>query len=224
MRKIIWDRSGMFTGLIEAVCEVKSMSPGTGAGGGSLVVDLGELAQDCKLGDSIAVSGACLTITRMEGTTATFGLSPETLERSTLPTLKPPARVNIERAMKPTDRFGGHIVQGHVDGTGTIRSVRRMGGFADIEFAAGELLEQMVPKGSVAIDGVSLTIAGIGPESFWVAAIPETLNRTTLGDAQTGGRVNIEVDILVKIVRRRLEAIVPPQQPLTMERLKQMGF
>ena len=215
----------MFTGLIEAVCEVKSMSSGTASGGGSLVVDLGELARDCKLGDSIAVSGACLTVTRLDGAVATFGLSPETLAKSTLATLRPPAKVNIERAMKPTDRFGGHIVQGHVDGTGTIRSVRKVGKFADIEFAAAaELLEQMVPKGSVAIDGVSLTIAGIGPESFRVAAIPETLNRTTLGDARTGGRVNIEVDILVKIVRRQLAAIVPPQQSLTMERLKQMGF
>ncbi len=223
--EIIWDRSGMFTGLIEAVCEVKSITAGAAAGGGSLVVDLGELAHDCKLGDSVAVSGACLTVTRLAGAVATFGLSPETLAKSTLATLRPPAKVNIERAMKPTDRFGGHIVQGHVDGTGTIRSVKEVGEFADIEFAAApELLEQMVPKGSVAIDGVSLTIAGIGPESFRVAAIPETLNRTTLGDAYTGRRVNLEVDILVKIVRRQLEAMGPQKQPLTTERLRQMGY
>ncbi len=215
----------MFTGLIEAVCEVKSISSGGVPGGGSLVVDLGELAQDCRVGDSIAVSGACLTITRLQGSAATFGLSPETRAKSTLATLRPSAKVNIERAMKPTDRFGGHIVQGHVDGTGTIRSIKRLGEFADIEFAAApELLEQMVPKGSVAVDGVSLTIAGIGPESFRVAVIPETLNRTTLGDACTGRRVNLEVDILVKIVRRRLEAIVPQKQPLTVERLQQMGY
>lgn len=215
----------MFTGLIEAVCDVKSMSAGTAPGGGSLVVDLGELAQDCRLGESIAVSGACLTITRLQGTAATFGLSPETRAKSTFATLRPPAKVNIERAMKPTDRFGGHIVQGHVDGTGTIRSIKRLGEFADIEFtAAPELLEQMVPKGSVAVDGVSLTIAGIGPEGFRVAVIPETLNRTTLGDACTGRRVNLEVDILVKIVRRQLEAIAPQKQPLTVERLQQMGY
>ncbi len=215
----------MFTGLIEAVCEVKSISTGAVPGGGSLVVDLGELAQDCRVGDSIAVSGACLTITRLQAPAATFGLSPETRAKSTLATLRPPAKVNIERAMKPTDRFGGHMVQGHVDGTGTIRSVKRLGEFADIEFAAApELLEQMVPKGSVAVDGVSLTIAGIGPESFRVAVIPETLNRTTLGDACAGRRVNLEVDILVKIVRRRLEAIVPQKPPLTVERLQQMGY
>ncbi|MCX5647057.1 MAG: riboflavin synthase [Phycisphaerae bacterium] len=214
----------MFTGLIEAICDVKSVSPGT-ASGGSLVVDLGGLAQDCKTGDSIAVGGVCLTITRLQGTAATFGLSPETLERSTLGTLRPASRVNIERAMRPADRLGGHIVQGHVDGIGTVKAVRRHGEFADIEFAVGpELLEQMVVKGSVAVDGVSLTVAGIGPDSFWVAAIPETLNRTTLGNAYIGGRVNIEIDILVKIVRRQLEAILPQKQSLTVERLKQMGF
>jgi len=214
----------MFTGLIEAVCEVKSVAPGAGSGG-SLVVDLGELAGDCRTGDSIAVSGVCLTVTRLQGALATFGLSPETLSKSTLGALRPPVRVNIERAMRPTDRFGGHIVQGHADGVGTIRAVKRLGEFADIELdAEPELLDQMVPKGSVAVDGVSLTIAGIGPGGFRIAAIPETLNRTTLGNAYTGGRVNIEVDILVKIVRRQLEAIVPKQQPLTVERLRQMGF
>jgi riboflavin synthase len=213
----------MFTGLIEAVCEVKSVSPGTA--GGALVVDLGGLAEDCRTGDSIAVSGVCLTVTALQGTVATFGLSPETLAKSTLGMLRPPARVNVERAMKATDRFGGHIVQGHVDGIGTVQTVKRLGEFADIEFdAEPPLLKQMVPKGSVAIDGVSLTIAGIGPGGFRVAAIPETLNQTTLGHADRGRRVNIEVDILVKIVRRQLEAILPQQPPLTMERLKQMGF
>jgi riboflavin synthase len=214
----------MFTGLIEAVCEVKSASSDT-ASGGTLVVDLDGLAGDCKIGDSIAVSGVCLTVTRLQGAVATFGLSPETLAKSTLGMLRPPARVNIERAMKPTDRFGGHIVQGHVDGIGTVDVVKRLGEFADIEFnAEPQLLEQMVPKGSVAVDGVSLTIAGIGAGGFRIAAIPETLNRTTLGSAYKGGRVNIEVDVLVKIVRRQLEAILPKQPPLTVERLKQMGF
>jgi riboflavin synthase len=214
----------MFTGLIEAVCEVKSVSPGAAAGG-SLVVELGELARDCRTGDSIAVSGVCLTVTKLQGTAATFGLSPETLERSTLGRLRPAAKVNIERAMRPTDRLGGHIVQGHVDGIGAVKAVKRLGEFADIEFAVGsELLEQMVPKGSVAVDGMSLTVAEIGPDGFRVAAIPETLNRTTLGNAYTGGRVNIETDVLVKIVRRQLEAILPQKQSLTVDRLKQMGY
>jgi riboflavin synthase len=214
----------MFTGLIEAVCEVKSVTPG-GSEGGSLAVDLGELARDCRLGDSIALSGVCLTVTRLQGPVATFGLSPETLERSSLATLRPGSKVNIERAMKATDRFGGHIVQGHIDGVGTVRSVKTLGEFAELEFAVDrELLDQMVIKGSVAVDGVSLTIAGFGAGSFRVAAIPETLNRTTLGDAYAGRRVNFEVDILVKIVRRQLEVLLPAQQPLTVERLRQMGF
>ncbi len=214
----------MFTGLIEAVCEVKSVAPGASQGG-SLAVDLGELAGDCRLGDSVAVSGVCLTVTRLQGSLATFGLSPETLERSSLANLRPGSRVNIERAMKATDRFGGHIVQGHIDGVGAVRSVKTLGEFAEVEFAVDrELLDQMVPKGSVAVDGVSLTIAGLGAGGFRIAAIPETLNRTTLGSAYEGRRVNIEVDILVKIVRRQLEVLLPSQQPLTVDRLRQMGF
>ncbi len=215
----------MFTGLIEGVCEVKSVAVTGASGGGSVTVDLGSLAEGCRLGDSIAISGVCLTVVRLDGTAATFSMSPETMGKSTLATLRPPAKVNVERAMKATDRFGGHIVQGHVDGISSVQAVKRLGEFADIEFAAGpELLEQMVPKGSVAVDGVSLTVAGLGPQSFRIAAIPETLARTTLGGTRTGTRVNIEIDILVKIVRRQLEAMMPQQQPLTVERLRQMGF
>lgn len=214
----------MFTGLIEAICDVKSVAPGNSSGG-SLAVDLGGLAAECRTGDSIAISGVCLTVTKLQGTVATFGLSPETLERSTLGALRTGSKVNIERAMRPSDRLGGHIVQGHVDGLGTVKAVKRLGEFADIEFAVGpELLEQMVLKGSVAVNGVSLTIAGLDTSGFRVAAIPETLNRTTLGNAYIGERVNIETDILVKIVRRQLETILPSKQGLTAERLRQMGY
>lgn len=214
----------MFTGLIEGVGQVRSVWPG-GASGGSLVVDLGALADGCKPGDSIAVSGACLTVGQLDGALASFALSAETLAKSTLSGLKPQAKVNLERAMKATDRFGGHFVQGHVDGTGRVRAVKKAGEFADIEFgAATDLLEQMVAKGSVAIDGVSLTLAALGAESFRVAAIPETLARTTLGQARMGDRVNIEIDVIVKIVRRQLEAMLPQQGQLTVESLRQMGF
>ncbi len=215
----------MFTGLIEGLGEVKWTRLGGASGGGALGVDLGALASDCKLGDSVAVSGACLTVTNFSGTVATFALSSETLAKSTLSVLKPLSKVNLERAMKATDRFGGHFVQGHVDGTGQVRAVKKAGEFADIEFSAEpDLLGQMVSKGSVAVDGVSLTIAGLGPESFRVAAIPETLGRTTLGAVRIGERVNVEIDIIVKVVRRQLEAIAGPQGQLTVESLRRMGF
>ncbi|MDI9432660.1 MAG: riboflavin synthase [Planctomycetota bacterium] len=215
----------MFTGLIESVCQVKSLSAGRASEGGALAVDLGALAEGVRLGDSIAINGACLTVTRLEGAVATFALSPETLAKSTLAMLKSSSRVNVERAMLATDRFGGHMVQGHVDGVGTVRAVKKLGEFADIEFgASAELLDQMVPKGSVAIDGVSLTIAEVGSAGFRVAAIPETLGRTTLGSARIGDKVNVEIDVIVKVVRRQLENILPKDESLTVERLRQMGF
>jgi len=215
----------MFTGLIESVCQVKSLSAGRASNGGALAVDLGALAEGVRLGDSIAINGACLTVTRLEGAVATFALSPETLAKSTLAMLKSSSRVNVERAMLATDRFGGHMVQGHVDGVGTVRAVKKLGEFADIEFgASAELLDQMVPKGSVAIDGVSLTIAEVGSAGFRVAAIPETLGRTTLGSARIGDKVNVEIDVIVKVVRRQLENILPKYESLTVERLRQMGF
>ncbi|MDI6448460.1 riboflavin synthase [Anaerobaca lacustris] len=215
----------MFTGLIESVCQVRALSVGRASEGGTLAVDLAALADGVRLGDSIAINGACLTVTRLEGAVATFALSGETLAKSTLAILKPSSRVNVERAMPATGRFGGHMVQGHVDGVGTVRAVKKLGEFADIEFGAPvELLEQMVPKGSVAIDGVSLTIAEVGSAGFRVAAIPETLGRTTLGSARIGDKVNVEIDVIVKVVRRQLETLLPTDGPLTVERLRQMGF
>ncbi len=215
----------MFTGLIESVCQVRALSVGRASEGGTLAVDLGALAHSTRLGDSIAINGACLTVTRLEGAVATFALSGETLAKSTLAMLKPSSKVNVERAMPATGRFGGHMVQGHVDGIGTVRAVKTLGEFADIEFgASAELLDQMVPKGSVAIDGVSLTIAEVGNAGFRVAAIPETLGRTTLGSARIGDKVNVEIDVIVKVVRRQLENILPKDSPLTVESLRQMGF
>ena len=117
-----FDPIGMFTGLVEAVCEVKGLSL-SGAKGGSLTVDLGSLAKDCREGDSIAVSGVCLTVTRLAGSVATFGVSPETLARSTLSKVRTGSKVNIERAMPANGRFGGHLVQGHVDGTARIAAI-----------------------------------------------------------------------------------------------------
>ena len=119
----------MFTGLIETICSVRSVSRQAGTGGSSLTIDLGGLANECKLGDSIAINGVCLTITRLEGSLASFNISAETLGKSTLGTLTSSSVVNIERAIKPTDRFGGHFVLGHVDGTATIKAIEKQNGF-----------------------------------------------------------------------------------------------
>jgi len=213
----------MFTGLIETTCSVKSVRQS--ADSTLLTVDLGELASENEIGDSVAVSGVCLTVAGIEGALVSFDVSAETLAKSTLGKLQPGSQVNIERAMKATDRFGGHFVQGHIDGTATIAAITRHGEFADIRFAAeAELLDAMVAKGSVAVDGISLTIANIDQNGFTIAIIPETLKRTTLGKARIGDSVNIETDIIVKTIKRQLENILPKKEPLTAERLRQLGF
>jgi len=213
----------MFTGLIEAVCTVKSVRRSENTM--LLSIDLGGLAGDGRIGDSIAINGACLTIARLEGGLATFELSGETLARSTLGKLKPSSQVNVERAIRTTGRFGGHFVQGHIDGTAIIKAIDKHGRFADMKFAAGaELLDAMIAKGSVAVDGISLTIAGIDRNSFTVALIPETMNKTTLSQAKIGDEVNIETDIIVKTIKTQLEKILPQTQSLTAEKLKELGF
>ena len=213
----------MFTGLIEAVCTVKSVRQGENTM--LLSIDLGWLADDSRIGDSIAINGACLTIAKLEGGIASFELSGETLVKSTLGKLHPSSQVNIERAIKAADRFGGHFVQGHIDGTATIKAIDKHGQFADMKFAAQtELLEAMVVKGSVAVDGISLTIASIDQNSFSVALIPETLKKTTLSKIKIGDEVNIETDIIVKTIKKQLEKILPQTQSLTAEKLKELGF
>lgn len=213
----------MFTGLIETICVVKSVS----RTGDSMVltIDLAKLADESRTGDSIAINGTCLTIAKLQGGLASFDVSAETLAKSTLGKLKPSSEVNIERSLKATDRFGGHFVLGHVDGTATVKAIDKSGKFTNIKFAATtELLEAMVVKGSVAVDGISLTIATLDLNSFAVSVIPETLKRTTLSKAKIGDYVNIETDIIVKTIKRQLDKILPKQQSLTAERLKQLGY
>lgn len=213
----------MFTGLIEIICIVKSAS----RAGDSMVltIDLGALADESKTGDSIAVNGACLTITRLQGSLASFDISAETLAKSTLGKLKSSSEVNVERSLKANDRFGGHFVLGHVDGTARIDSIDKSGEFAVIRFAArAELLDAIIAKGSVAIDGISLTIATVDQNSFSVSIIPETLKRTTLGKARIGDLVNIETDIIVKTIKKQLDEILPKKQGLTAEKLRQLGY
>ncbi len=214
----------MFTGLIESICAIRSVTA-AGSSGSHLGIDLGVLTQDTRPGDSIAVNGVCLTVARFAGPTTLFAVSQETLSITTLKSLRPGSLVNIERALRVGDRVGGHLVQGHVDGTAVVQQTRHTGDFVEIRFTVdNELLRQMVAKGSVAVDGISLTIAALHADGFSVAVIPETLSRTTLGKARTGQHVNLEVDIIVKAIKRHLEGLLGEPTTWSMEKLRQLGF
>jgi riboflavin synthase len=192
----------MFTGIIEALGTVERLD----ADGTQLRIAAGSVLEGGRVGDSIAVDGVCLTVTAITGDDFTADVSLETLRRSTLGGLRAGTHVNLERPVRLDQRLGGHIVQGHVDGVGEITSVRPEGDGVWMEIAPpASLLPFLAEKGSVAVDGVSLTIAGLSRGAFAVALIPHTLAVTTLGRRQTGGRVNIEVDILAKYVQRLLE-------------------
>lgn len=213
----------MFTGLIETVSRVDRIN----RRGESMriSVDLGAISAECKEGESIAVNGVCLTVAEITGRIATFDVSGETLSKSTLGKLTAGTVVNIERAMKADGRFGGHFVQGHIDGTARIESISRSGEFWRVRFAAdADLLEQMVNKGSVAVDGISLTVAGIDDNGFEVAMIPETINRTNMKNSKSGDMVNIETDLIVKVIKRQLGKVLPEKSGLTVEKLQELGF
>ena len=212
----------MFTGLIQKVCTVKSLS--SAAGGSVLTIELQNLAEQAKIGDSIAVNGVCLTIAKLTGKLAAFDLSGETLAKTNLGKLSAGSKVNIELSLKADDRFGGHFVLGHIDGTATIKKIEKKGDFATFIFSAPKhLLEQLIPRGSVAIDGISLTVAELNADAFTAAVIPQTIKETTLGTAKIGQTVNIEIDIITKTVKKHLENVLPHNN-LTVDELRQQGF
>jgi len=190
----------MFTGLVEATGTVRAVErEGEGA---RLTVDA-QLADDLRQGDSVSVNGVCLTAVDVNGGSFGADVMAETLRRSSLGPLAAGDRVNLELPLRAGDRMGGHVVQGHVDGTGAVDSVTEEGSSRLVRIAcAPPLLRYLVEKGSVAVDGVSLTVAAIDGEGFTVALIPETLERTTLGDAAPGRVVNLEVDVLAKYVEK----------------------
>ncbi len=194
----------MFTGLIETVGRVVSAE--RTAAGLRLRVDLGPAAEGVRPGDSINLSGACQTVADLAGTLAVFDAVPETLRRTTLATWGPGTPVNVERSLRPGDRLGGHFVAGHVDGTGrVVEAGPGPGGEWTLRVEPpADLFPEIAPKGSIAIDGVSLTVVEAGPPTFTVALIPTTLRETTLGRLRPGDRVNIETDLLAKYVRRIL--------------------
>lgn len=197
----------MFTGIVETVGRVVAIEPlGEKA---RLRIEAPRVADGAPIGASIAVNGACLTVTEAGAGQVAFEAVRETLDRTSLGDLRPGARVNLERALRADGRLDGHIVQGHVDGTGRVRALERRAD--DVRLAVDcppELARQLVPKGSIAVDGVSLTLVGVTDEGFDVALIPHTLAETNLGDRRPGDRVNLEADVLGKYVLRYLERVL----------------
>jgi riboflavin synthase len=199
----------VFTGIVEAVGTVVAVEPA-----GEILrisVRAPVLAAEARIGDSIAVRGACLTVTRVGEATLIFEAVRETLARTALGELGPGAPVNMERALRADARLDGHVVQGHVDGLGRVVELRREGEDVRLFVACSlELAQLLVEKGSVAIDGVSLTVVGARDDGFDVALIPHTLAVTTLGSLRPGDPVNLEADVLAKYVRRSVERILGP--------------
>jgi riboflavin synthase len=195
----------MFTGIVEELGTVAGVEDQGDAI--RLTIHAEHVLADAGLGDSIAVNGCCLTVAERDGDTWTADVMQETLDKTSLAGVQPGDKVNLERAVTPTTRLGGHIVQGHVDGVGTIASRTPSEHWEAVDVSMpSELARYLVDKGSVAVDGVSLTVVEARADGFTVSLIPETLVRTTLGGRRPGDRVNLEVDILAKHVEKLLAA------------------
>ena len=194
----------MFTGIIEEVGTLQSVR--RGAKSAALIINAPTITDDLRLGDSVAVNGVCLTVTELLPHAFAADVMPETLSRTGLGKLAAGSRVNLERAVPLGGRLGGHIVSGHIDGTGQITHIRRDDNavWYHITAAAG-LLRYVVEKGSIAIDGISLTVAQVQPQSFAVSIIPHTAANTTLADRKVGDTVNLEADIVGKYIEKLLQ-------------------
>jgi riboflavin synthase len=194
----------MFTGIVEAVGRVERV--GRVSGGTSARVGCPARGFELEVGGSVAVDGVCLTVTARGPGWFEAAISPETARRSTLGGLRPGRRVNLERPLAASGRLGGHFVQGHVDATARVRSVRRAGAFVTMTVAAPAALRPyLVEKGSVALNGVSLTVAAAGRTGFSAALVPHTLSATNLSELRAGDAVNVEVDVLAKYVKALLD-------------------
>ncbi len=216
----------MFTGIVEEVGTLKAIRKG--AHSAVLEIQAKVVLEDIHLGDSIAVNGVCLTATSFSPAGFTADVMHETLNRSSLAALRPGSRVNLERAMAANGRFGGHIVAGHVDGLGTVRRIEKDDNAIWFTIAAGpEILRYVVEKGSITIDGISLTVARVDADSFAISAIPHTVAVTVLADRKVGDPVNLETDIIGKYVEKLLRpAPEAPQRKagITKEFLTRYGF
>ena len=220
----------MFTGIVEETGVIRGIRKNRESA--VVSVEAGKVLEDLKIGDSVAVNGVCLTV--VEFFLGGFGadVMHETLDRSTLGSLKPGSRVNLERAMAADGRFGGHIVAGHVDGRGTVRKIERDDNALWYTIGTGrEILRYVVEKGSIAIDGISLTVAKVSEESFQVSVIPHTARKTVLQDRKPGDQVNLETDVIGKYVERFLTFPAETDKKenmagegITMEMLRKYGF
>lgn len=213
----------MFTGLIETIGTVRTIVPnGTGI---RLTVDGAGLPQIPEAGASIAVNGACLTATALDGTDLAFDAVRETVRRTTLGSLKAGDRVNLESALRAGEPLDGHLVLGHVDAVATCIRVETLPESRIMEFTLPSALAPLVAeKGSVAVDGVSLTVVKVEEGRFSVSIIPETLERTTLANTKSGAKVNLEVDVIARYIARQLACGASSPNPLTEDRLRELGF
>jgi riboflavin synthase len=194
----------MFTGLIESLATVSEFTRGDGC---RLTLRQPNIASALKLGESVAVNGVCLTVVASDPQTFAFEVGPETLRCTNLGQLRVGDQVNLERSLRAGDRLGGHLVQGHIDGVGSIISRERQGEWETVWFnVPPHLAAQLAPKGSVAVDGISLTVVDVQPDKFSVALIPHTLEVTTLGRKVAGDSVNLETDVVAKYVWKYMES------------------
>ncbi len=217
----------VFSGIIEATGRISTVEPC--GGGRTLVVAAPKYWADVRMGASVAIDGVCLTVTRVRGDEASFDVIAETLRRSTLGEAGPGGLVNLQKSLTVGDRIDGHFVQGHVDALGTIAKVEQSERESIWWFSTDpEARPYIVPKGSIAIDGISLTIADVRDDLFSVALIPTTLAQTTLGQKRAGHKVNIETDVLARTVIHYLRALAARGRPagggLTLEQLVRDGF
>jgi riboflavin synthase len=204
----------MFTGLVESLATVKRLQS-DGNGGRRLWLALPQFSGELILGESVCINGACLTVVEKNSETCLFQVSPETLARTNLKDLESGDRVNVERSLRVGDRLGGHIVQGHVDGLGHIAERKPQGEWETVWFACPrELTAQMIAKGSVAVDGVSLTLVEVLENRFSVSLIPHTLAHTTLGFKQAGAPVNLETDLFGKYIIKYMAGLAFRPSPL----------
>ncbi len=212
----------MFTGIIEELGNIASLK--THSKGAEIKISAKTVTDDSGEGDSIAVNGVCLTALEVTKNSFVADVSQETLDRSTIGSLKSGSLVNLERAVTPTTRLGGHIVQGHVDGTGKFSGAVKEGDFWTVQISyPQEIGQYLVYKGSVSVEGISLTIANLTDEYFEIAIIPKTWEATNLSSLKKGDSVNLEVDVIAKYVERML-TYRKDDKGITIEKLKEKGF